>query len=240
MERSSDSNTSTSTTFPETTEISKTPLTMALESVNYTDTYGEFMFILEHTDESPISSDDYQFQWPKYVADDQDVIYEIKSVDFSHSEVNGRTLENHELSITLHITPPPSDSNRDQYIHIPLYIVPSLFEEGYPFLLTEDSLDRLEVGDLVLENIFLEEKTLSFEMSDQENLSYLFTRLQENQRIYPLFSRIEPDEHSFHVLLEFAQPVSLPTRLMIERTEANLPEWRFSFFLPMDESDTSE
>ncbi|WP_280769325.1 hypothetical protein [Salipaludibacillus daqingensis] len=231
------------TVLPITTDIYQTPLAMSYHANDRTDKGVYLSFIVEHTDESPIASDDYQFQWPKYVADDRDIVYEVKDVEYTHSEIDNKTLENHQLGIKLKITPPPPKGSVDQLIQIPLYIVPRLFEQGYPFPIDEEVIDQIEVGDLILEDVQVKENTVSFNLLDQHpdgnhrHLAYLFSRLQEGQNIYPMFSRMEKIDNHLHVQLEFAQDITLPGRFSIDRTTVDLPEWRFSFVLPLNEDN---
>lgn len=239
-------NTSSNNTLPITTEIYKAPLAMSFHSVRHTDTGAHFSFIAEHTNDMPISSDDYQFHWPKYISDDNDVIYEVKSVDYNHREINNQTLTNDQLAVTLTVSPPPPEANQDQVMQVPFYIVPRLFEQGYPFRMEKKIAQSIEVGDLILENTTVKGRTLSFDLFDQHpdqnqrNLAYLFTISQDNQDIYPVFSKIKSEENHLQVQLNFAQNISLPVQFTIERTTVDLPEWRFSFVIPMSNDQTDE
>jgi len=231
---------SSNSTLPITTEIYKPPLSMSFHSVSHTDNRISFSFIVEHIDDFPIASDDYQFHWPKYISDDNDVVYEVKNIDYSHSQIDSLPLTNNQLAVTLTLSPPPQGS-LNQLLHVPFYIVPRLFEQGYPFQVSKEDVDRMEVGDLLLENISVKGKTLSFELFDNHpdknhrKLAYLFTRIQDNQEIYPMFSKVDSEENHLSIQLEFAQSIALPARFSIERTTVDLPEWRFSFVIPMNE-----
>ncbi|WP_416151313.1 hypothetical protein ACM26V_10200 [Salipaludibacillus sp. HK11] len=228
------------TSPPINTTIYKSPLAMSVESVVHSEDYVDFLFILEHGNGTSIASDDYQFQWPKYVSDEDETIYKVESVEYSHSEISNQPLENHQLAVTLRVSPPPPKGTHDKLVHVPLYIVPRLFEEGYPFLLDDTEVDYIEVGDLALRNVLIDENIVTFDLRDlhpnqnKNNLAYIFSRFQDDQEIYPMFSRVDPEQNHLNVELEFVQNISIPARFSIERTTVDLPEWRFSFNIPFN------
>lgn len=230
--------TSSQNPLPETAKISKPPLAITFHSVRHNDKDVDLSFIVEHTNDLPIALNDYQFHWPKYISDDNEVIYEVKSVDFNHSKINSQSLTNNQLAVTLTVSPPP-EGNLDQLMQVPFYIVPRLFEQGYPFRIEKNGVTRIEVGDLILENATVKGKSITFNLFDhypdqhRRNLAYLFTITQDNQDIYPMFSRVDPEENHLQIQLDFAQEIALPAQLSIERTTVDLPEWRFSFVIPI-------
>lgn len=230
--------------FPIVTEVTEPPLQMKFHSTHYNDSGVSIQFIAEHIDKSTISAEDYQFQWPKYIMDDDGIMYEVKKADISHHILNGeKELEDHQLAVTLGITPAPSSNRTPSLLHVPIYTVPRLFENGYPFQLTDENRTHAEVSDIMIDSIKVDGETLTFSLSDGlqdqagRNSAYLFSQIQDNQHVYPLFSNIQSDNGELHVELEFAQAITYPARFSVERTESNIPKWRFSFVVPLKKDD---
>lgn len=235
---------SKSTSVPLVTEVTKPPLQMTFDSITYSGGKASIHFIAEHIDKSKISADDYQFQWPTYVSDNIGVMYEIEKATINKTIMQKQELETHQLGVTLNLATPLS-SDESVSLHVPLYLTPILFKEGYPFQVSDENKVRTKVGDFVVENIQIEEAKLSFTLNDETKdqidppQAYLFSQVSDNQSIYPLFSNLQQNEHSLEVELEFAHSITYPARFLIETSTLNIPEWRFSFVVPLTRNDDS-
>ncbi|SER93715.1 hypothetical protein [Salipaludibacillus aurantiacus] len=223
----------------ENTTIEKAPFILSFKSISHNQNDSQLLFVAEHTDKTQISESDYQFLFPEFIADSEDIKYEIKNAEITHDQINGEPLDSHQMGITLGITSPPANPD-NAFFHIPLYIVPRLFEHGYPFKLESSHINMAKMGDLRLMNVKVEDRSLSFDLIDEhpgyneENFSYLFTKTLSNEVVHPMFTRVDTNEAGYNVELEFAQPISLPSLISIERTTVDLPKWRFSFVIPME------
>ncbi|MCR6095721.1 hypothetical protein HXA31_10060 [Salipaludibacillus agaradhaerens] len=228
------------TSLPEITSIEKMPVKMAFHSSQNKDNFTEIAFKLEHVDDSAINSEDYQLQWPKYILDNEEIAYKVEDVKMSENSLDDEPLNDHELGFTLRLSPAVMKERDKVMLQIPVYVIPRLFEEGYPFNVREPHVDRIVTGDLVIEDLKLEDRVIEFNLIDkhpdhqEQDLSYLFSRVQDNESIYPLFSTIESGSGSSYVKLEFAQSISLPARFSVERTTIEIPEWRFPFSIPVN------
>ncbi|MCR6111441.1 hypothetical protein HXA35_13915 [Bacillus sp. A301a_S52] len=230
----------TATSLPEITSLEKTPVKMTFHSSQNKDNFTKVTFKLEHIDEGAIDSEDYQLQWPKYILDNEDIAYKVEDVQINENSLYEEPLNDHELAVTLSLSPPVIKERDKVMLQIPVYVIPRLFEEGYPFNVRESHVDRIVTGDLVIEDIKVEGRVIEFNLIDkhpdhqEQDLSYLFSRVQDNESIYPLFSTIESGSGRSYVKLEFAQPISLPARFSVERTTIEIPEWRFPFSIPVN------
>ncbi|UTR15415.1 hypothetical protein MM221_02135 [Salipaludibacillus sp. LMS25] len=235
VERLNDTN-----SLQEVTSIEKAPVRMAFHSAQNKDDYTEIAFMLEHIDDSDIDSEDYQIQWPKYILDNEDIAYKVEDVEISENTLYGEPLNSHQLGIILRLSPSILKDRNNLMLQVPVYVIPRLFEEGYPFNVRESHVERIVTGDLVIEDIKVEDRVVEFYLIDkhpdhqERDLSFLFSRIQDNESIYPLFSTIEPNSAHSYVKLEFAQQISLPVRFSVERTTIELPEWRFPFSIPIN------
>jgi hypothetical protein len=220
------------------TAIEKVPFNMSFTSISHNQNNSQLLFVAEHTDKTQISESDYQFLWPEFISDSENIKYEVKNAEINQDQINGEPLDSHQMGIILSITSPPAGTD-NAYLHIPLYIVPRLFEHGYPFKLESSRINTAKTGDLRLMDVKVEGRNISFDLIDEypgyneENFSYLFTKLLSNEVVYPMFTRVDTNEAGYNVELEFAQPVPLPSLFSIERTTVELPKWRFSFVIPM-------
>lgn len=234
---------SETTPLAEVKTIEKPPLAMSFQEVKHDSKASTLTFIVEHMNGAPIQEGDYQFHWPNYISDSSGTMYEVAETETSYNEMNGYNLSDSQLGLTLSVIPPVSSGNQNLQMQLPLYIVPSIFDEGYPFEIEDSSVSQVETGDLTLRNVEIEDRQVKFEMTDdhpeqnQQNFSYLFTRIQQEENVYPMFSNIEQVNGTFYVELVFAQPLTLPEHFSIERTTVNLPEWRFSFAIPLKPED---
>ncbi|MCE7793557.1 hypothetical protein K8O68_14115 [Salipaludibacillus sp. CUR1] len=223
----------------ENTAIEKVPFKMSFTSIFHSQNESQMFFVAEHTDKTQISKTDYQFLWPEFITDSENIKYEIKNTEIYHDQINGEPLDSHQMGISLSITSPPADPE-NAFLHIPLYIVPRLFDHGYPFKLESSPINMAKMGDLRLIDVKVEGRSLSFDLIDEhpdfneENFSYVFTQTLSNEVVYPMFTRMETNDTGYNVELEFAQPVSLPSLFSIERTTGELPKWRFSFVIEME------
>ncbi|WP_444683932.1 hypothetical protein [Alkalicoccus luteus] len=213
----------------EQTSISIEPLHMThVESVKGGDGV-DVHFLLEHTDERPLLEADYEFDFPDLVWDDADVPYRL--ID---SEISREGLEEHELSLTLTLSPPPPEA--EGYIHVPFYVTPAVYADGYTFYIeAEDTPVRL--GDIQLSGLEQDATSLQFVLEDshlqarQDTAQYQFRLFDEDEYVYPVFSSVEP--YSGRAELTFASEQELPIQLELERFPASLPVWRFSFTVPL-------
>ncbi|NJP36812.1 hypothetical protein [Alkalicoccus luteus] len=213
----------------EQTSISVDPLIIShVESVS-TDDSVNVQFLLENTDERPLEPDDYEFDFPELVWDDADVPYSLIDTELSHDD-----LDDHELTLTLQLSPAPPEA--DTYVHLPFYLTPVVYEDGYTFQIeVEDAPVRQ--GDIQLSGLEHEETSLHFVLEDshlqarQESVQYQFRLFDENEYVYPVFSSVEP--YSGQTELTFAAAQELPVLLELERFPASLPVWRFSLTVPL-------
>ncbi len=219
--------------------IEKTPFHFTYLYSSTTDTELQLFFLVSHTDESPISSADYEFQIANYLFDENEVPYEVIYAETYEDTYESEQFEEFEMLLKLSLTPPPEEENVS--ITLPIYVVPSLFKEGYPFRVHEDHIRQLSVGDISISHLSVDGKTLSFQLRDEHpdqssrKLSYTFNKIDEGQSVYPLFTRIESINETLSIELEFAQEIRLPSQFSIHRTTVHLPEWRFSLTVPLHE-----
>ncbi|QKS71804.1 hypothetical protein FLK61_34605 [Paenalkalicoccus suaedae] len=220
--------------LPIVESITRPPLLITYEDMIKTTSELTLTFLASHTDQSALTKEAYQFQWPSYVYDSEGIAYKVESVATS-SELSDESLNDYEMGITMKLSPPPVDLETNR-LSIPFYMVPRLYEAGYPFSPSENA-SPLVVGDISLYNVAIDDSTIQFDMVDNHpdssnrNLQYLFTRISDEQEVYPLFSRIDDSSSPVRVELEFAEPISPNDRFQIDRTTASLPEWRFTFVI---------
>ncbi|GEL07950.1 hypothetical protein [Salisediminibacterium halotolerans] len=229
-----------SASLPVQNEIEQEPLKLSYEGFDQSSEALTLGFKAEHQDESAIAADDYQFQWPSYITDENDLYFKLSETNISNSRLFTKELRDDQLGITLDITPPPSN-NRSSFFLIPFYMIPSLFEDGYQFTLDHDK-DKIVLGDLAVEDYAIKNRQLSFMFQDdhpdaKREQEYLFTIIEENTEIYPQFSSVEQLNGGRLAELEFAGELEFPLDLAIERTSANLPEWRFSFVIELEKGE---
>lgn len=237
-----------STSLPVRDTIIKSPLEISYYGYRDEDSF-RIALLAKNTDESVISADDYQYQWPRFIEDEHAEQYKVSNVELRQSTLFDRELSPHELGIEMTIEPPPRDTDT-VYFSIPFYMVPSIYEDGYRFQLNESQLDRRQLGDMRVENLELDGSMLTFDLIDDHPAAdgteeYLFTAIQEDQEIFPMFISMRRSRPETHIEVEFASSITLPTRLSIIRTTSPLPEWRFSMIIRLrdfaeDQSEDNE
>ena len=232
------------TSLPLQETVEQPPLLLSYEASDFTDDELIIGFIAEHNDGSVISSDDYQFQWPSYITDEEDMPYEVTETEVTQNDFFNETLDDHEIGVLLHISPPPKKNGSSDYLHIPFYMIPSLFEDGYHFTIDEET-ERTTVGDLSIDHIETDGANVSFQFEDNHpeanrQQEYLFTVIEDDQNVYPMFMNDEYRDGHHAVDLEFANDLELPVRFSIERTTEDIPEWRFSFVIELEERENEE
>ncbi|UCZ52026.1 hypothetical protein LGQ02_14355 [Bacillus shivajii] len=219
--------------------VEKRPFKLTYLHSKYHDDELKLHFLISHIDESPLSSSDYQFQWPNYVFDGDNVPYELIDIVVNEDTFDKEELGEHEILLTITLSPPPLNNN--SFVTIPFYVIPSLFEKGYSFQVTDKEASQLTLGDLAISDFSIEGKNISFTLNDnhpdhqRRNLSYTFQKHDGDQSIYPLFIQLNSSNNGLGVQLEFANTIDPPSKFLIQRTTVQLPEWRFSLTIPVEE-----
>lgn len=227
-----------SASLPVRDTIIKSPLQISYYGYNFNEEY-RIAFLAENTNESPIAAEDYHFQWPRFIEDEHENIYEVTDVEIRQSSLFERDLSNHEIGMVMTLSPPPK-RHGGQYFSIPFYMVPSIYEEGYRFPINSQSIENYQLGDMTINDLELDGSLLTFDLIDDHpdadgTEEYIFTAIQEDQEIFPMFINMRRSRPYTHVQVEFARELSLPTRLSITRTTSPLPEWRFSMIIETDQ-----
>ncbi|RKL67775.1 hypothetical protein CR203_10555 [Salipaludibacillus neizhouensis] len=236
--------TSNNDAVPIVPEVTEAPLHITFDSITYPDGKSSIEFIAEHIDGSEIFIDDYQFQWPKYVSDNEGIMYEIEKVDISkNSKHHKKELGIHKIAITILLA--QTLTKESASLHIPFYVIPSLFEKGYPFQVTNEDITRTKVADTVIDNIKIDGQTVSFTINDNQKRHgnpgevHIFSYVLDNQLTYPLFSNFDQNDKSLNVELKFAQSIDYPAKFLIKGSTLALPKWRLSFAVPITKNDDS-
>lgn len=234
----SDERSASSNSLPVRDTITKSPLQISYYGFSHDEVF-RIAFLAENTNESPIAADDYQYQWPRFIEDEHENIYKVTDVELRQGTLFERDLANHEMGIMMSLSPPPENPS-GQFFSIPFYMVPSIYEEGYRFPINSESMDNYQLGDMAISNLELDGSLLTFELIDDHpdadgTEEYLFTAIQEDQEIFPMFINIRRSNPHTHIEVEFARDLTLPTRLSITRTTSPLPEWRFSMIIDTDQ-----
>ncbi|CAM3827365.1 hypothetical protein [Alkalicoccus chagannorensis] len=197
-------------------------------------------FLAENNQGHTVASDDYQFQWPSYIRDSEDVTYEVKDTSFSHSSIMGQDLGADAIGMTIEAGPLPAD--KKARLEIPFYMIPSVYDSGYTFEVADDT-SQLRTGDIALRQIEAAQASISFTIDDDHpdadsaGTGYVFTRMLDGETIYPIFRSVEQRPEGTHITADFSMPFTYPETFVVERTAADLPEWRFSMVVPIEEED---
>ncbi|MBU9711451.1 hypothetical protein [Evansella tamaricis] len=231
---SSFTNTSQEIPLPVYEKLEKYPLSIEFIESKITDMEITLQFKLSHLDETPLLLNDYDIHWPSFVFDQNDVPYQIKSVEKLTDDPNTLPYEGY---IEIVLNPGTHQKEKQHFLQLPLYITPSLYRHGYPFSLTDERMDNINTGDIILKDVTIDGNVLTFTMEDQhpeagKRIQYSFKHLIDGLEVYPLFTRF--DAKTLTVELEFSTSLSTPSDIIIHRTTVDLPEWRFSFIIPIE------
>ncbi|WP_157100964.1 protein kinase family protein [Salisediminibacterium beveridgei] len=227
-----------SASLPVRDTIVKSPLQISYYGFSDDEEF-RIAFLAENMNESPISADDYQYQWPRFIEDEHENLYEVTDVELRQGTLFERALSNYEIGMIMTLSPPPGNENGN-FFSIPFYMVPNIYEEGYRFPINTSTIDHHQLGDMAISNLELDGRLLTFDLIDDHpdadgSEEYLFTAIQENQEIFPMFINMRRSNPYTHIEVEFARELILPTRLSITRTTSPLPEWRFSMIIDTDQ-----
>ncbi|SDZ02484.1 hypothetical protein SAMN05421736_105125 [Evansella caseinilytica] len=219
-------------------KLEKYPFTVETMNTAINQDTEEFsiFFKVTNVSDNAVSPDEFAFQWPEYVFDNAETAYQIVKNKIVDSEKD-TSLEENEYAVELSLEPLPNKETK--YIQIPFYITPDLYKDGYPFPLTEPETEQLVTGDLRLNNISIENEIIRFVVEDghpeanYRHIAYMFHITEDKQVVYPLFTRTDSKKDGLHVELEFARKLQLPTTFFVQRTTVSLPNWRYSFQIPV-------
>lgn len=195
-------------------------------------------FQAKHKHDAPINTNDYEFIWPTYVFDENDTPYKVTKFEVLPTLKESKK---DEKTIFLQVTVEPRPQDEVEALMVPLYIIPSLFEHGYPVYIEDEVTEKVKIADLTIENIVVEEKSIRFIIRDNHpekndrKISYTFKKIIDEHPVYPIFQTVKTHEDKLYVTIQFSDKNELPLQFNIQRTTVDLPEWRFTFTLPINE-----
>ncbi|PRO64864.1 hypothetical protein [Alkalicoccus urumqiensis] len=229
--------TSSENTIPLKEKVEKTPLHLEYAGSRTGGSQIQMHFLVSHTDETLIHPEDYVYQWPEYIQDSEGIAYRIADADYSYDMLGDTALEPWEAGVTLTIKPPP-EKVEDVVFTIPFHTVPKRYEEGYLFRVERDN-PSIQNGDMAVQNLDIEEQSLSFRLDDahpdaDSRTGYMVTLLKDGERVFPVSRRVNRSSRSTSFELMFAEPFNEQETLLIDRMSGDLPEWRFSLTVSPD------
>ena len=192
-----------------------------------------------HMDGMPVFQEDYEYNWPTYIFDQDEVPYEV--IGFGFVKSADYDFEVNEDELLMKLTVLPSSISDNIVLQLPLHIFPARFQSGFPFALKKNHLEKISVGEIVLTNISISDNKLNFTLidkhpdKDRRHISYEF-KIKDEEFINPVYTLTEPEGNEKIINLEFAENISLPAEIIIQRTNVSVSEWNYLFNIPAPSS----
>lgn len=225
---------------PFVTKANKSPLTVEyIESVVRDDELI-LTFQASHHHHAPIKTNDYEFYWPNYIFDENDLAYQISKFEVLPSLNETENDDDNNIYIQATVKPAPHEDV--EALMFPLYIIPSLFEHGYPVYMETEKVEEMKIADITLQNLVVDKEFIQFIIIDEHpekdvrNISYTYKKVVDGHPVYPIFLREKIHDGKLYVQLQFTDQHTFPLQFIIQRSTVHLPEWKFSLILPIQEN----
>jgi hypothetical protein len=120
-------------------------------------------------------------------------------------------------------------------MHINVYVKPNYYERKVVFQNLENQMNNLLMNDLFIEAIQVEDKVINLSIFDVHDLTGLSVSLhQENEDIYPAFTRTNYDEKINHLTASYEFTKALPDTFTLTFNRLKLQDkiWEFPLTIP--------